>query len=309
MGLSMLKRQQESRRTVKGWQPLALGNYRIALAGLSVWCSAASADVSIDQQGSLVASGPTQATYSAPYTFDGYGNSPNFLTVVPSATGNLATGTFSDGISFSGSLASACGGCDGDLAVYLPQLYISDSLTLSDTTGAAIPFTLSFSGTPKIVGPDINAVTEYFSVGGSINGGSDTACFSLSTGCGGEPVAGPNNALYTFVFSGIVPSGGQVTFGSFTGGYSQFQIGPAAETYVADSVSFDPLIQIVVPRGVTLTSESGVFPVTYVTAVPESSTITMMFVGLSLLVFTLRRASAARLRQPRRLRVLTMSPV
>ena len=247
----------------------------------SLVCSLACANVSIGQYdpGSgteTSTSDPISATYASGYILKP--NVDSVIYVSPLATGNLANGTFYDGMSFSGS--ALCAGCNSGVALYLPALTLADSFVMTSASGQAIPFTLNVVMTPQFglasssVFSDV--INENVILGGSF-GANSTACFSVNGGCGAGGVSGPNNLPYTMTLSGTIISGGTLSFTSVTTGSSSFVIGPTS-TVVNDSFDLDPTIQLTVPQGVTVSSASGVFPVT-IAAVPEPGGLALMGLG------------------------------
>ena len=281
---------------------------RYLIGFLTVCASSSSlAQVTIDQfypaTGSqVVATGTTMATFDTPYIFNPYGNNNSVIDVSPSATGNLASASFFDGLSYSGNAIPACAGCSGALAVYLPTLMISDAFTLTSTPGQLIPWSLSLTATPQFISASSNVfdneIMQSFSVGGGapvLTGtGLQNACFSNnSVGCGSAGISSPSDVPYVMTFSGMISSGGNLTFSAQTSGASNFVDGPNTSG-VSTNFDLDPLLQLIVPQGVTVVSRSGVFPVGQVSAVPEESTFIYLLAGLAACGWFARRAQKSK---------------
>jgi hypothetical protein len=259
-------------------------------------CQVGISNYNPDVGGSTVASGPTSATFSTPYTFKAGGGVGSALTVEPSASGDLATATFYDGMSLSGTYVPNCP-CTGALAAYLPTLTLQDSFSIVGSVGQMIPWRMTLTVTPQF-GPATsnvfdNNILVSFSIGGAaavLTGyGTQQACFDTSSGgCGGLGISGPNNTPYTLSFSGLISSGGTLAFSAQTSGASNFVVGPGV-TSVSTQFDLDPTLRLIVPAGVSVTSHSGVFPVS---TVPELPAGLMLLAGMALL------SAYARARQP-----------
>jgi hypothetical protein len=203
------------------------------------------------------------------------------------ARGDLATATFYDGMLLSGTYVPNCF-CTGALAAYLPTLTLQDAFKIVGAVGQMIPWRMTLTVTPQF-GPASsnvfdNNILALFSIGGAaavLTGyGTQQACFdTASGGCGGLGIAGPNNTPYTLSFSGLISSGGTLTFSAQTSGSSSFLVGPGV-TSVSTQFDLDPTLQLIVPAGVSVTSNSGVFPVS---TVPEPTAGLMLLAGMALL--------------------------
>ena len=237
----------------------------------------------------LESSGSVSASYSTPFSLSSYP-----ITVTPNVSGNLASGSFFDGMSYSGTATPPCF-CIGDAIAYLPSIQFGDTLTVTGSSPSqVIPYSVTMVVTPQFGTGALNYINEYFSVGGNVsNSFVKEGCFATSaSGCGALQTD-PSNVPYTFTTSGTLVSGGQLTFSSLTDGGSQFTVGPYA-TYESSSLNLDPTVQIFLPAGVSVSSGSGEFPVSFVSAVPESSNYVMLIVGFVFLLFAYRRRMAGR---------------
>ena len=277
-------------RTVDGINPMRF----FATFVLTMLCSSAAlCQVSVSNFNpdvgtlTVVSSGPTSAAFSTPYTFNAGGGVGSALTVAPLARGDLATATFYDGMLLSGTYVPNCF-CTGALAAYLPTLTLQDAFKIVGSVGQMIPWRMTLTVTPQF-GPSSsnvfdNNILVSFGIGGAaavLTGyGTQQACFDTeSGGCGGLGIAGPNNTPYTLSFSGIISSGGTLTFSAQTSGSSSFVVGPDV-TSVSTQFDLDPTLRLIVPAGVYVTSNSGVFPVS---TVPEPRTVLMLLAGMALL--------------------------
>jgi hypothetical protein len=240
-----------------------------------------------DTGATTVASGPTSAAFSTPYTFTAGGAAGSALTVNPSASGDLATAAFYDGLSLNGDYVPNCL-CTGALAAYLPTLTLQDAFKIVGSAGQSIPWSMTLTVTPQFGTSSSNVfdnnILVTFGIGGAAavftGYGTQQACFDTeSGGCGGLGIAGPNNMPYTLSFSGLIGSGGTLTFSVQTSGASAFVVGPTV-TSVSTQFDLDPTLRLIVPAGVSVTSNSGVFPVT---AVPEPGAGLMLLAGMALL--------------------------
>jgi hypothetical protein len=236
--------------------------------------------------------------FNTAYVYNPYGNNNSVINVSPQATGNLASASFFDGLSYSGNAIPACPGCTGALAVNLPTLTIADAFTLTTAPGQLIPWSLTLTATPQFISASSNVfdneIMQSFGVGGGapvLTGtGLQNACFSNnSVGCGSAGISSPNNEAFTMTFSGMISSGGTLTFSAQTSGASNFVDGPNTSS-VSTNFDLDPLLQLIVPQGVTVVSRSGVFPVGQVSSVPEESTFIYLLAGLAASGFVARRA-------------------
>lgn len=228
---------------------------------------------------------PVFATYNSPYSFQPFGDSSGSIGVTPDVSGDLSTGTFHDAISYTGTVV--CPGCSGAVSVSFPMLNLTDSFTMTSATGADVPWTISFSGTPVIAAPNAQII-EGVSLGGNIAGQNLQECFSDGISCSGYGATGANNSPFKMNFSGTVYSGGELTFSASTFGYTQFSVGPTPVS-ISASMAMDPGIELVVPDGTTVISTSGVFPVTFESSVPEPSLPILYAIGLSILTLTCRK--------------------
>lgn len=278
-----------------------MGRKLFVFLAAMAWSTAWAQGVSITQfnpqtGGTTVVQGASAATFNTAYVYNSF-NANSGITVNPLASGDLSLATYFDGMSYSG--AATCPTCRGQASVYLPTLTMRDSFRLLGAPGQIVSWTLTLTAKPEFRGTS-NAsdyINVDFGVGGNFPGGPirKAACFSSVTLLGAtDPCvslggnAGPNFTPYTFTVSGTIATGGTVDFNVTTVGSSNFVYGPGSVN-LSDSFDLDPLISFIVPAGTQIQSASGVFPVTFTSAVPEPEMYALFLLGLGALGTRARR--------------------
>lgn len=267
-----------------------------AIAWSTTWAQGVSIQQFNPQTGSsTVVQGASAAVYNTSYVYSP-SNANSAIIVNPLASGNLGLGTYFDGMSYSG--PATCANCRGQASVYLPTVTMQESFRFLGAPGQIVPWTVTLTAMPEFRGAS-NAsdyIDVELGVGGNLLGGpiARTACFSRFSLGATDPCvslegnAGPNFTPYTFTVSGTVATGGSVNFGITTSGSSNFFYGPGTAN-LRDSFDLDPLISFIVPAGTQVQSASGVFPVTFISAVPEPETYALFLLGLGALGMRARR--------------------